>query len=275
MAEAPSDRPSERSDDDEESPPKVPYLKYAFQNVYNYALLGGVASASLFTQNVWLAVLGMGAEVLWLTFSPDSTVLRKVWFDPLHRAKLAAAEEQAQKLRIAQLDSGLTARVNNLQITQRQIHRLAEENPALTKELLRDELSKLDGVWSSFVDLALLTQRYRVYLEGQKPGVLAEDRRRYEDQCKNEKDPEQRKVAQKNLDVILKRQDKLKEIRSFIDKAMGQMDLIENTFGLLADQIVSMRSPKELSGQLDDLSDGVEAVKTTARETDALLEATG
>jgi hypothetical protein len=272
MADAAPDR---SSDGDDEAPANVPYLKYAFQNVYNYTLLSGVASASLFTQNLWLAVLGVGAEVLWLTFSPDSTVLRKLWFDPRHRVKLAAEAEQAQRLRIANLDSSLTGRVNNLQIIQRQIHRLAEENPALTKELLRDELSKLDGVWNSFVDLALLTQRYRVYLEGQKPGVLAEDRRRYEEQCRSEKDPDQRKVAQKNLDVILKRQDKLREIRSFIDKASGQMDLIENTFGLLADQIVSMRSPKELSGQLDDLSDGVEAVKTTARETDALLEAAG
>ena len=50
------------------------------------------------------------------------------------------------------------------------------------------------------------------------------------------------------------------------------MELIENTFGLLADQIVTMRSPRELSGQLDDLADGVEAVKTTARETDAQRE---
>ncbi len=34
-----------------------------------------------------------------------------------------------------------------------------------------------------------------------------------------------------------------------------------------------MRSPNELSGQLDELLDGVEAVQQTTRETDRLLQA--
>jgi hypothetical protein len=50
------------------------------------------------------------------------------------------------------------------------------------------------------------------------------------------------------------------------------MGLIENTFRLLADQIVTMRSPRELGGQLDELIDGVEVVRSTAREAEALLE---
>ena len=48
------------------------------------------------------------------------------------------------------------------QIIQQQIHHLAEENPALTKELLASELEKLDSLWSSFVDLSLLIQRYKL-----------------------------------------------------------------------------------------------------------------
>ena len=49
------------------------------------------------------------------------------------------------------------------------------------------------------------------------------------------------------------------------------MQLIEDTFELLSDQIVTMRSPRELDGQLDELTDGVEAVRTAARATEALL----
>jgi hypothetical protein len=82
-------------------------------------------------------------------------------------------------------------------------------------------------------------------------------------------------LAQKNLDVLLRRKEKLTEINHYVQKAYGQMELIENTFRLLADQIVTMRSPRELGSQLDDLLDGVEAVKSTARETDVLLQAEG
>ena len=84
---------------------------------------------------------------------------------------------------------------------------------------------------------------------------------------------EKRTLAQKNMQVLLKRKDKYGEIRGYLSTARGQLELIENTFRLLADQIVTMRSPTELSGQLDELLDGVEAVRQTARETDRLLQA--
>ena len=256
-----------------EHPDRVPYLRYAFHNLYNYTALGGLASAALLTQNPWLAIAGAGAEALWLTFGPDSRLLRKLWFDRTHAGVVAEQERRRRALRVARLDDSLTGRVKSLELIQSQIHRLAQENPALTAELLQGELQKLDRLAESFIDLAVLTQRYREYLETQDPSALAADCRRYQDAASKATDPEQRKVAQKNLAVVLKRRDKLGEIQQFIEKAGGQMELIENTFGLLADQIISMRSPAELSGQLDELMDGVEAVKSTARETDAILEA--
>jgi hypothetical protein len=70
----------------------------------------------------------------------------------------------------------------------------------------------------------------------------------------------------------MKRREKLSEIREYVSQAEAQMGLIENTFRLLADQIVTMRSPRELGGQLDELIDGVEVVRSTAREAEALLE---
>jgi hypothetical protein len=73
-------------------------------------------------------------------------------------------------------------------------------------------------------------------------------------------------LAKKNLGICQSRLERLKDIKEFVDRAAGQLELIENSFGLLADQIVSMRSPGELSGQLDDLIDGVEAVRQTAQE---------
>jgi hypothetical protein len=66
--------------------------------------------------------------------------------------------------------------------------------------------------------------------------------------------------------VILKRMDKLREIQNYLGVARSQLDLIENSFRLIADQIVTMQSPSELSGQLDDLLDGVESIKQTAGE---------
>ena len=78
-------------------------------------------------------------------------------------------------------------------------------------------------------------------------------------------------IAKQNLAIILKRLDKLKEIKNYLTMARGQLDLIDNSFQLIADQVVTMQSPQQLSGQLDELLDGVESIRQTALDTDRIL----
>jgi len=40
---------------------------------------------------------------------------------------------------------------------------------------------------------------------------------------------------------------------------------------MLVEQIVTMQSPRELSGQLDELLDGVEAIRETTRDTEKII----
>jgi hypothetical protein len=81
---------------------------------------------------------------------------------------------------------------------------------------------------------------------------------------------EGRLLAGRNLELLEKRRQKGIEIRSYIKTARGQMNLIDNTVRLLRDQIVAMHSPAELSGQLDELLGGVEALQAAAREAEQL-----
>ena len=81
--------------------------------------------------------------------------------------------------------------------------------------------------------------------------------------------------GRKNLAVIMKRFEKVQEIRRYLGVARGQLDLIENSFRLLADQIVTMQSPQQLSGQLDELLDGVQAIKDSTADTERLLSSLG
>jgi len=124
------------SDEKDDKPKKPPYWKYAFRNPYNYAILGGFASAAVLTGNWWLGLAGAGVEALWMLFAPDSKLLRKVWFD-----KVFAAEEDARKK--AELDKLFKAlpetdamRCLALREKKDQIDKLAQENPAFAAELL-------------------------------------------------------------------------------------------------------------------------------------------
>lgn len=252
--------------------PRPPYARYAFKNPYNYAIMGGFASAAVLTGNWWLGLAGAGAEALWMLFAPDSRLLRKVWWDKQH-----ASEEETRKR--AELDAKFkllpesdAMRCLALREKQDQINKLAEENPAFTVDLLSGELKKLDDLVRAFLELSVTCARYQEYLQSVDVDEIERDLRRYH-QIVDKGEPEKRTLAQKNIAVLDKRKEKYGEIRSYLSSARGQLELIENTFRLLADQIVTMRSPTELSGQLDELLDGVEAVRQTTRETDRLLQA--
>ena len=167
------------------------------------------------------------------------------------------------------LSDGPRARVHSLVARREDIQRLAAANPSFTGELLRGELVKTEKLVDAFVDMALTCARYESYLGSIDEDQLAHDRRRYE--RASEVEGPQGDIARKNLAVVEKRLEKMEEIRRYLSVAHGQLDLIENSFQLIADQIVTMQSPQELSGQLDELLDGVEAIRETSRDTEKLL----
>ena len=251
---------------------KRPYLKYAFSNPYNLSLFGGAMAAAGLTLNPFLAILAVGLESLWLLYAPDSDRLRHLLWDPrfdkVRQALLA--EERGQRL--ALLAPPERSRVDELMTRQAEIHRLAAQNPSFTGDLLRSELTKTERLVDAFIDMAVTSVRYDAYLRSVDLDAIDEDRARLERDIKCGKDGDQHiDLAKKNLAIILKRLDKMKEIRRYLDVARGQLDLIENSFQLIADNIVTMQSPQELSGQLNELLDGVESIRQTAVETEALL----
>jgi hypothetical protein len=264
---------------DERRGAAVPYLRYAVHNPYNYALLAGVGAAAALTGNAFLALAGLGLEVLWMAWAPSSTTLRRLWFDRAHAAALAAAEAEDRARKLADLPDEDKVRVGELTRLRDQILHLAGENRALTAELLQDELRKVEALSASFTELVLSSRRYRSYLDSvDLDGLereLSEQERRLAGKPAGAKGgAELDDLARKNLAILQKRKAKLSEMHDYVSRAEAQMELVENTFRLLGDQILTMRSPAELSGQLDDLIDGVEAVRSTAREAEALLEAT-
>ena len=256
----------------ERLPDKPSYLKFAFANPYNIALLGGALAAAALTLNPLIALAGLGIEAIWLVNS-DNAVLRRFVWDPKFDRLRRAAETADRAARLQALSEWDRTRVENLVARQTDINRLAAQNPSFTGDLLRTELTKTDRLVQAFMDMALTSARYEAYLASVDLTALDGDRERLERDIKfcKEDDP-QLGLLKKNLAIILKRQDKMREIRRYLDVARGQLDLLENSFQLIADQIVTMQSPQALSGQLDELLDGVESIRQTAREADALLE---
>jgi hypothetical protein len=255
---------------------KRSYLKAAFANPYNISLLAGGLIASAVTFNPLLAIVTLGLEVLWVVNAPGSQKLREWLWDPQFDAE---EQKQLQELRARQLhnlDEVDRQRVITLIARQQQINGLASQNPSFTGELLRTELTKTDRLVEAFIEMATTCSRYEAYLDSINLSELERDRRRWEAIVNDQSiHNSQADIAAKNLTVIMKRFEKMKEINSYLTLARGQLDLIENSFQLIADQIVTMQSPQELTGQLDELLDGVESIKQTAADTERMLNPMG
>lgn len=255
---------------------KRPYLKAAFSNPYNLSLLvGGLATAAL-TVSPFLALIVSCLEVLWLVYAPDSSLLQRLLWDPKFNKERLAEEQEKRAERIQNLDEADRERVVSIFARQQEINGLAAQNPSFTGELLRSELTKTDRLVEAFMEMATTCGRYETYLNSINLGELEKDRRRWESvvRGRNGQDSET-DIARKNLAIIMKRLDKMKEIHHYLTLARGQLDLIENSFQLIADQIVTMQSPQQLTGQLDELLDGVESIKQTAADTERLLSPLG
>jgi hypothetical protein len=246
------------------------YFKAAFMNVYNLALLGGAATASVLTGD-WLVGAGaVGLEALWLVFAPD--------FKPFQRAVRESARQQQEKedrervdKLMAELPEREWQRAKALDELRREIERDMANNPSFEAILLQSEIEKLKQLHQSFVRLATACKRAETYLQ-------AVDLRELERQLKaqdtiREKmtDPAVRDLAEKNAAVLQKRLVTIKDIETFLARARGQMNLIENSVRLLRDQALTMTSPDQLTEQLDDLLTGVDAVQQSVKDAEALI----
>lgn len=249
------------------------FAKLAFANPYNLSLLAGALAVAAIVTNPLIAVAALGLEAIWMLNAPGSKRLRARFWEPRiaeMRAKLVAQQRAA---RLQGLSDGDRQRVAQLVARQEQIRRLARENPSFTGDLLSAELAKTDRLVDAFIDLALACARYEHYLRAVDEDTLMKDRRRYAAAVeRGGGEARELEIARKNLAVIEKRIERLNEILRYLGVARGQLDLIDNSFQLIADQIVTMESPQTLSGQLDELLDGVEAIRETARDTEEILK---
>jgi len=244
-----------------------PYGRYAFLNPYNLSLFAGGVVLGALSGHTWLVVVTCAAEVLWLVFAPDSKLLQRLWFDRAFAAARRADELELRKERIGQLTPADSARLGQLCGQKQVIERLARDNPSLTVDLLTSELAQLDGLLDDFIGLGVTASRAELHSSTFDFGAMRRSWTTYEAQLRahGPGDP-RREVAEKNLAVLRQRRRRYDDLCRVIQVARGQMELIEQTFRLLGDEILTMGSPRELGGRIEELRVAVDAVRETADE---------
>src|SRR5580765_2960561 len=104
--------------------------KRAFFNQYNYILLGSTALFSLASGSVLPAVVGVGAEVLWMVLGVDTKMFRR-WVAAQDAKEMQQRLAQERTELIYNLEDRYVQRYDALRGMVIEIRQLAAENQGL------------------------------------------------------------------------------------------------------------------------------------------------
>lgn len=250
---------------------KMPNLYYeAFKEQYNLIALFGIAGLSLVTGS-WLPILaGAVGEAAYVLFFSESGFYKRL--TNLRRAKQKAKQRRQQLDRtVTNLPQAYRSRCESLSSGREKILQISRR-PEVSVDMFSEEIAKLDYLYETFVGFADLVVHYRRYLHDISLDSINQDLQRIEEQLKNVKDTRTHGILQKNRDILAKRITRRDALIDTVKNLEAQMEVIENTFRLVNEQMMTIKEPSEISGDLDDLINGVELTANLVKESSSYLE---
>jgi len=256
-----------------EQPPPKPgsVLKRAFFNQYNFIMLGASGLMAAATGSFLPALIGVGAEVLWLVLGADSGPFRR-W------VALQEGKEAKQRMlaEVAQLAAGLDdeyqARFETLRKLADEIQELARENQGFETSLLQREMAKLGQLLHSFLKMAANHQRLQRYLSQNPVAEVERDIARSQRALKQETDPRVQASLKQALALAQKRLKQHQQVEGSWKSLSVQMDTLEKAFDYLKSHILGIGSGDELAEELDNLVSGVSTVSELEASTNQLMD---
>ncbi len=229
----------------------------AFLNQYNLLFLGFFVLASAILFSPWPFLVGVGLEIVYMLFVPDSALFKS------YVAARDADEAEAARAR------ELAGRLDALPGPQRERYDSLAQLIERTRANLRK--SQADAMHRAMIDkLNTLQTRFLAIMELANAYTLYLDTVRGQDLDKVERDLERqleaatgrvKRAVQERLEVIRKRKARMEQVRENQLVVVNQIHTVEDIMRLIFESSLSMQNPQGLSQQLDDLLIDVEATE--------------
>jgi hypothetical protein len=132
---------------------------------------------------------------------------------------------------------------------------------------------KLESAWESCVDLLDMYRRRKNHLRSINRQAIQNQLQQVERQMANA-DDYTRGVMEKNLNILRLRLRTYDEIERSVRRVEAELQSIENFFGLVRDQVVTMTSPEGLAAiDFESLLSSIEITRQVLEETAPVLSA--
>lgn len=241
------------------------YLKEALKEPVNFWGLAGFAVAAAYTQSPIPLAAALVAEGAYLATVPASTLYRRL-VDGRNRRRLIEQRHRMREKMIEGFDPREREAVLYLKWLKKQIFDNyvkftgSREPPT--------NIKSLDQRWEDFVDLLDVYRRRKNHLRSINRQAVQNQLTQAERSVENSPDERARRVQQANVEILKRRLAAFNELDRSVKLVEGQLQSIENFFGLVNDQVVTLPTPERVSAlDFEQLSDSIAMTKQMLEDT--------
>lgn len=253
---------------------KVSYIREALReplNIVGLVIAGTAAAGTAVISTIEPAFIlagALAAEAAYLTVVPASSFYRRL-VDQRRRKKLEAARNKQREALIRTFDPREREAVEYLSWMKEQIAsnfrkfaRLREDPP---------QVRELQVAWEAFVDLLDEYRRRKNHLRTINRQAVENQLRQAERQVVYA-DEATRPMHEKNVEILRRRLQTFDDIERSVKRVEAQLQMIENFFGLVNDQVVTMPTPEHISSlDFDSLLSSIEMTKDILQQTAPIM----
>jgi len=241
------------------------YLKEAFKEPINFWGMAGFAVAAAYMQDITPLVAALAAEAVYLVTVPATPFYRRL----VERRQ----KERARKLRDAQRETVIKAfdprereAVEYLRWMKNQIY--SNYRKFTTSKQIPANLQTLDQRWEDFVDLLDVYRRRKHHLRSINRQAVQNQLKQAEHAIQTSSDDRAKRVQQANAEILKRRVAAFSDLERSVRLVEGQLQSIENFFGLVNDQVVTLPTPERVSAlHFEELSDSIAMTRQMLEET--------
>jgi uncharacterized protein YpuA (DUF1002 family) len=242
------------------------YLKEALKEPVNFWGMAGFAVAAAYTQSVIPLGAALAAEGLYLATVPATTLYRRL-VDGREKARQRALRERQREEIIKGFHPREREAVEYLRWMKNQIYSNYKKFTG-SREIPSNILS-LDQRWEDFVDLLDVYRRRKDHLRSINRQAVQNQLTQAERSIESSGgDERSRRVQQANAEILKRRVAAFNDLERSVKLVEGQLQSIENFFGLVNDQVVTLPTPERVSAlDFEQLSDSIAMTKQMLEET--------
>jgi len=241
------------------------YLKEAFKEPINFWGMAGFAVAAAYVQDVTPLVAALATETVYLAAVPATTMYRRL-VDRREKQRLLKLREQQREAQIKLFDPREREAVEYLRWMKNQIYSNYKKFTG-TKQIPHN-IQSLDQRWEDFVDLLDVYRRRKHHLRSINRQAVQNQLVQAERAVEAAKDDRERRIQQANVAILKRRVAAFNDIERSVKLVEGQLQSIENFFGLVNDQVVTLPTPERVSSlDFEQLSDSIAMTKQMLEET--------